>query len=106
MSSQNQYYSLVALNDHLRPTGFAHLSASLLMKKSPLGREIKVIVGSPSKVSDATVIKFAKKLTKHMRVSRGWSAVSVDVQSMEIPELPPHGTPQQTEGNLTAWIVD
>ena len=52
------------------------------------------------------MIKFAKNLTKHIRVSRGWSAVSATVQSMEIRELPPLGTPRQTKGNLTAWIVE
>jgi len=52
------------------------------------------------------VIKFAKNLTKHIRVSRGWSAVSATVQSMEIRELPRLGTPQQTKGELTAWIVE
>ena len=106
MSSENHYYSLVTLNDHLFAAGFAGMRASLLARKSPEGREIKVVVASPSKVSDSAVIKFAKKLTKHMRVSRGWSAVSATVQSMEIRELPPLGTPQQTEGELTAWIVE
>jgi len=106
MFSENQYYSLVALNDNLFATGFAGMRASLLVRKSPVGREIKVVVASPSKVSEGAVIKFAKKLTKHMRVSRGWSAVSATVQSMGIRELAPLGTPQQTKGNLTAWIVE
>jgi hypothetical protein len=52
------------------------------------------------------VIKFAKNVTKHIRVNRGWSAVSATVQSMEIRELPPLGPPQQIKGNLTAWIVE
>src|SRR5258708_38208364 len=100
MSSENQYYSLVTLNDHLFAAGFAGMRAALLARKSPAGREIKVIVVSPSKVSDSTVIKFAKTLTKHIRVSRGWSAVSAAVRSLEIGELPPLGTAQQTKGNL------
>jgi hypothetical protein len=58
------------------------------------------------KVSDSAAINFADKLTKHTRVSRGWSAFSISVQSIQIGELPPLGTPQQTRGNLTAWIVD
>jgi hypothetical protein len=86
--------------------GFAGIRAALLATKSPVGREIKVVVASPSKVSEGTVIKFAKTLTKHMRVSRGWSAVSATVHSMEIRELPPLGTPLQTKGDLTAWIVE
>ncbi len=106
MSSENHFYSLVTLNDHLFAAGFAGMRASLLARKSPAGREIKVVVASPSKVSEGTVIKFAKKVTKHIRVSRGWSAVSVSVQSMQIGELPSLGTPQQTRGNLTAWMVD
>jgi hypothetical protein len=106
MSSENRYYSLVTLNDHLFPSGFAGMGASLLARKSPSGREIKVVVASTSKVSGGTVTKLAKKLTKHIRVSRGWSAVGVSVQSMQIADLPPLGTPQQTKGNLTAWIVE
>ncbi len=61
MSSQNHYYSLVTLNDHLFPAGFAGMRASLLARKSPACREIKVVVASPSKVSEGTVIKLAKK---------------------------------------------
>jgi hypothetical protein len=83
------YYHQVTLNDHLFPTGFAHLPASLLIKKSLSGREMQVIVGSTSKVAGATVAKFAKELTKHMRVSRGWSIVNVSVKRMEFRELPP-----------------
>src|SRR5258708_29494633 len=106
MPSENHYYSLVTLNDQLFAAGFAGMRASLLARKSPTGLEIKVVVASPSKVSDSAVIKFAKTLTKHIRVSRGWSAVSAAVQSLEIGELPPLGTTQQTNGNLTAWIVE
>src|SRR5258707_13898317 len=106
MSSENQYYSLVTLNDHLFAAGFAGMRAALLARKSPAGREIKVVVASPSEVSDSAVIKFAKTLTKHIRVSRGWRGVSAAGQSMGIGELPPLGTPQQTKGNLTAWIVE
>jgi hypothetical protein len=47
MSSQNHYYRLVTLNDHLFAAGFAGMGASLLARKSPEGREIKVIVASP-----------------------------------------------------------
>jgi hypothetical protein len=46
MSSENQYYSLVTLNDNLFATGFAGMRASLLVRKSPVGREIKVVVAS------------------------------------------------------------
>jgi hypothetical protein len=106
MFSENHYYRLVTLSDHLFPSGFAGMGASLLSRKSPAGREIKLVVASPAKISESSVIKFAKKLTKHVRVSRGWSAVSASVQSVQIAELPRLGTPQQTKGNLTAWIVE
>ena|GEM_PF-1716819 len=93
--------------DHRLFPGFAGIMrASMLAQENRLqGREIKVVVASPSKVSEGAVIKFAKKVTKHMRVSRGWSFVSASVQSMGIRELPALGTPQQTKGNLTAWII-
>jgi hypothetical protein len=51
-------------------------------------------------------IKFAKKVTKHIRISRGWSFVSASVQPMEMSNLPLLGAPQQTERRFTAWIVE
>ena len=106
MSSQSDNYSLVTLNDRLFP-GFAGIMrASMVAKRSPSDREIKVVVASPSNVAAGKAIKFAKKVTKHIRVSRGWSFVSASVQSLGIRELPPVGTPQQTQGTLTAWIVE
>ena len=105
MSSENHYYSQVTLNDHLFAAGFAGMRASLLARKSPAGREIKVVVASPSKVSDSAVIKFAKKLTKHMRVSRGWSAVSASVQSMQIGELPPLGTADESRSRREQYLA-
>ena len=106
MSSESHNYSLVTLNDRLFP-GFAGIMrASMLARESLLGREIKVVVASPSNVAEGKAIKFAKKVTKHIRVSRGWSFVSASVESMGIRELPPLGIPQQTEGTLTAWIVE
>jgi len=78
----------------------------MIARKSLSSREIKVVVASPSNVPEGKAIKFAKKVTKHIRVSRGWSFVSASVQSTGVRELPPLGTPQQTEGTLTAWIVD
>jgi len=106
MPSENHYYNLVTLNDQLFAAGFAGMRASLLARKSPAGLEIKVVVASPSNVPEGKAIKFAKKVTKHLRVSRGWSFVSASVQFMGIRELPSLGTPQQTEGTLTAWIVN
>ena len=106
MLSENHHYRLVTLNDRLFP-GFAGvMRASMIARKSLSSREIKVVVASPSNVTEGKAIKFAKRVTKHMRVSRGWSFVSASVRSMGIRELPPLGKPQQTEGTLTAWIVD
>jgi hypothetical protein len=106
MSPHSHNYSLVTLNEHLFAAGFAGTRSSLLVRKSPSGHEIKVVVATPSNFPEGKAIKFAKKATKHIRVSRGWSAVSASVQPLGIRELPPLGTPQQTEGNLTAWIVE
>jgi hypothetical protein len=106
MSSQSQNYSLVTLTDRVLP-GFAGIMReSMIAAKSASDRELKIVVSSPSHVSDRKAINFAKKVTKHIRVSRGWSFVNASVQSMGIRELPPLGTPHQTEGTLTAWIVD
>jgi hypothetical protein len=104
--SENQYCSLVTLTDHVIP-GFAGIKReSMPARKSASDRELKILVASPSNVPEGKAIKFAKNVTKHIRVSRGWSFVSASVQSMGIRELPALGTPQQTEGTLTAWIVD
>src|SRR5690242_13459695 len=106
MLSENHHYSLVTLNDRLF-SGFAGvMRASMIARKSLSSREIKAVVASPSNVPEGKAIKFAKKVTKHIRVSRGWSFVSASVQSTGVRESPPLGTPQQTEGTLTAWIVD
>jgi hypothetical protein len=106
MSSQTHNYSLVTLNDLVVP-GFAGIMReSVRARKSPSDRELNVVVASPSNVSERKAIKFAKKVTKHIRVGRGWSFVSASVHSMAVRELPPLGTPQQTDGILTAWIVE
>ena len=106
MSSQGQNYSLVILNDRVVP-GFAGIMReSVRARNSASDRQLKIVVASPSNVPEGKAIKFAEKVTKHVRISRGWSFVSASVQSMGIGELPPLGTPQQSEGTLTAWIVD
>jgi hypothetical protein len=106
MSSQSQNYSLVTLTDRVLP-GFAGIMReSMIAAKSASDRELKIVVSSPSHVPDRQAINFAKKVTKHIRVNRGWSFVNASVQSMGIRELPRLGRPHQTEGTLTAWIVD
>jgi hypothetical protein len=106
MSSQNQSYSLAILNEHAFPAGFAGTKASFIAARRDSPREIKVIVSSPSKISESRVVKFAKKVTKHLRTRQGWSAFNVNVQSMETQQLPRLGTPQQVEGDVAAWIVE
>ena len=106
MSSQSQNYRLVTLNDRVVP-GFAGIMReSVRARKSASDRELKIVVASPSNIPEGKAIKFAKKVTKHIRISRGWSFVSASAQSMGVHELPPLGTPQQTTRTLTAWIVD
>jgi hypothetical protein len=106
MSSQIQNYRLVTLNDRVVP-GFAGIMRESVREKHSLSdRELKVVVASSSHVSEGKAIKFAKKVTKHIRISRGWSFVSASVQPMEIGNLPLLGTPQQTDRRLTAWIVE
>ena len=103
MSSQTQNYSLVTLNDRVVP-GFAGIMReSVRAKESLSDRELKVVVASPSHLSESKAIKFAKKVTKHIRISRGWSFVSASVQPMEMSNLPLLGTPQ-TERTLTPGL--
>jgi hypothetical protein len=51
MSSENHYFSLVTLSDHLFPSGFAGMGASLLASRSPAGREIKLVVPDRPEIS-------------------------------------------------------
>jgi hypothetical protein len=105
MSSQIQNYSLVTLNDRVVP-GFAGIMRESVREKNPSDRELKVVVACPSHISEGKAIKFAKKVTKHVRTSRGWSFVNASFESMDVSNLPTLGTPQQTERSLTAWIVE
>ena len=71
MSSWIQSYRLVTLNDRVVP-GFASIMReSVRAKDSPEARELKVVVAGPPRVSEGKAINFAKKVTKHLRVSRG-----------------------------------
>ena len=108
MSSEVQHYYEVVLDEPSvywvdKLTGRDRGSAGEMPRS---GREIQVIVSSPSKVADAAVVQFAKELTKNLRFSQGWRDVSAAVQPLQAHELPPLGTPTHTEGNLTAWIVE
>jgi hypothetical protein len=78
-----------------------------MMTDEPLSqRQLRVIIASPSQVSQNKAINFAKKVTKHIRVSRRWSFVNASVESMPPSQLPPLGTPHGTNGHLTAWVVE
>jgi hypothetical protein len=106
MSSPSQFYSLVTLRDRVVP-GFAGIMrASMMAGESLSSREIKVVIGSPSHVSEGKAISFAKKVTKHIRVGRRWSFVNANVEPVPPSQLPQLGTAQQTKGNLTAWVVE
>jgi hypothetical protein len=45
------------------------MRASLLARNSPSGREIKVVVASPSNVAKGKAIKFAKKVSLHLQLA-------------------------------------
>jgi hypothetical protein len=105
MSSQIRSCRLVTLNDRVVP-GFAGIMRESVREKNSSDRELKVVVASFSRVSEGKATKLAKKVTKHIRISRGWSFVSASVQPMEISNLPLLGAPQQTERRFTAWIVE
>jgi hypothetical protein len=106
MSSSGQFFTLVTLSDRVVP-GFAGITrASIMSGASPSSREIKVVIGSPSHVSEGKAISFAKKATKHIRIGRRWSLVNACVELMPPSQLLQLGTPYQTRGGLTAWVVE
>jgi hypothetical protein len=109
MPSENLHYFEVILDDQssaARVGDLARRDPWSALKKAHSGREIHVIVGSPSKPAKATVAQFAKELTSHLRLGQDWRSLNVTVQQLESGELPPLGTPAHTDGDLTAWIVD
>jgi hypothetical protein len=108
MSSEVQHYYEVILDE---PSVYwveelAGRDPGAAGKMPRSGREIQVIVSSPSKVADATVVQFAKELTNNLRLHQGWRDVHATVQRLQAHELPPLGTPAHSEGDLTAWIVE
>jgi hypothetical protein len=94
MPPENYCYAKVVLNDNMP------------VDDSLSAREIQLIVGSPSKISDAALTEFASEFTRHTRMSQGWGTVHAIVEPMEFKELPPLGDPTHTEGNLSAWLVE
>jgi hypothetical protein len=94
MPPENYCYIKVVLNDNM-PVDDA-LS----------GREIQLIVGSPSKMAESTLVEFASQFTRDMRTNQGWSTVHVIVEPIEFQDLPPLGNPTHTEGDMNAWIVE
>jgi hypothetical protein len=94
MPSENHYYSKVIFNDNTAADD------------SLSGREIQVIVGSPTKMPESALVEFASEITRHMRMNQGWSTVQSTVEPLEQQELPLLGAPTHTEGDVNAWIVE
>ena len=106
MSSAGQFFTLVTLSDRVVP-GFAGIMrASMTSSESLSSREIKVVIGSPSYVPEGKAISFAKKETRHLRTGRRWSFVNANVEPVQPSQLPQLGTPYQSRGGLTAWVVE
>jgi len=57
----------------------------MMSGESLSSREIKVVIGSPSHVSERKAISFAKKATKHIRIGRRWSFVNANVSPFNLP---------------------
>jgi hypothetical protein len=108
IAPENEYYHEVSLYDAVRLTRLAGagLSQAATVDNPVANHEIVVIVGSPSKLAKATLIKVATKLTEHTRVNQGGGGIHVFVEAMAFRELPPLGEPRHVEGDLTAWIVN
>ena len=68
------------------------------------GREIQLIVGSPSKMAESALVEFASQFTRDMRTNQGWSTVHVIVEPIELQK--PLGNPTHTKGDMNAWIVE
>jgi hypothetical protein len=68
------------------------------------GREIQLIVGSPSQMAESALVEFASQFTRDMRTNQGWSPVHVIVEPIELQK--PLGNPTHTEGDMNAWIVE
>ena len=94
MPSENHHYAKILLNDNMP------------VDDSIAGREIQLIVGSPTKMAESALAEFALEFTKHMRVNQGWNTVHVVVEPIEFQELPPLGKPSHTEADQSTWIVE
>jgi hypothetical protein len=94
MPSENHYYAKVVLNDNMP------------VDDSLSGREIQLIVGSPSKMTDSSLVEFATEFTRHLRMNQGWSTVQTVVEPIEFQDLPTLGAPSHTEGDRQTWILE
>ena len=109
MPSENLHYFQVILDDQASAAQVGDLARRdpwSMLEKPHSGREIHVIVGSASKLAQATAVQFAKELTSHLRLGQDWRSLNVTVQRLEAADLPPISTPAHTDGELTAWIVE
>ena len=94
MPSENHHYSKIILNDNMP------------VDDSLSGREIQLIVGSPTNMAESALVEFASEFTRHTRMNQGWRTVQVIVEPMEPQELPPLGAPTHTEGDVNTWVVE
>jgi len=74
MPAENYCYTKVVLNDNMP------------VDDSLSGREIQLIVGSPSKMAESTLVEFASQFTRDMRTKQGWSTVHVIVEPIEFQD--------------------
>ena len=76
---------------------------SVRARISASDRELKIVVASPSNVPEGKAIRFAKKVTKQVRISQGAGALLVRAsgsrraRSSSIPETPIHLSLQHFE---------
>jgi len=109
MPSDNLHYLQVILDDQAsaaRVGDLARRDPWSMLEKPHSGREIHVIVGSPSPPAKAAAVQFAKELTSHLRLGQDWRSLNVTVQRLDPDQVPPLGPPAHTDGDLTAWIVE
>ena len=109
MLSDNLHYLQVILNDQAsaaRVGDLARRDPWSMLAKPHSGREIHVIVGSPSTPAKAAAVQFAKELTSHLRLGQDWRSLNVTVQRLDPDQLPPLGQPAHTDRGLTAWILE
>ena len=106
MSSSGQFFTLVTLSDRVVP-GFAGIMrASMMSGESHSSREIKVVIGSPSHVSEGKAISSPRKQPNTSGSAGVGASSNANVEPVQPSQLPQLGTPYQSRGGLTAWVVE